>query len=234
MASRLFIAAALGFTVALPFARAESTADKLSGLLNNSPFGISKSGGPGTSGPGDPLEFRSVMDEGGTKLFSIFDISLHRSAWVELNDSSNGFAVKSYDPAHESVTVVFHDKSLTLAIKRAAPVPQGMPVLAGGGVPMPNVPGQPGFNPQDQNRIQQIQEEVRRRRAMRQGLPGATGTPGAPGSSPGAMMGPQQPVLSNTPGAPTQAGGPQQPVPTNAPGSQGTPGNPAGPNPTKP
>ena len=73
-----------------------------------------------------------------------------------------------FDAAHDTVTVEFHGKSMSLAIKRAAPVAQAAVVPTGVGPATQAIPGMP--SPLDQQRLQQVQEEIRRRR-----LPGAGG-----------------------------------------------------------
>lgn len=213
MAFRALIAVSLWFVTALLLAGASSAPDKLNGLLDNSPFGASRSNAAAGTGTGDPLEFRSVMEEKGSRFFSIYETAAHRSTWVELNEPVNGYAIKGYDAAHENVTVEYQNKTLTLPQKRAPAVAQAVvstaPNLGGG--PQPNFPGMGATSPADTQRLQQIQEEIRRRRALRQ-------PPGLPTPSPGAQSGPM-PTPNNFSGSP--------PGPQLMPSS--TPGVPAGP-----
>jgi hypothetical protein len=203
MAFRPFIVILFCFLVVLRLAGAGTPPDKMSGLLSNSPFGSAKSGVAGGTAGGEALEFRAFLGENGSKFFSIYETATKRSNWVELNDSVNGFSVKGYDAAKESITVEYQGKTMTLAIKRAPAVaqvmqqpPQPMPGPGPTGVmPSANNPsGQAGPTTVDQQRIQQIQEEIRRRRALRS----QAATPG------------------NVPGAPPNYGGPQP-----APGTTG-------------
>ena len=185
--------------------------DKVNGLLNNSPFGAPKTVAGASTGA-EPLEFRAVLEENGNKFFSIYDTATRRSNWVEFNDPVNGFSVKTYDAAKEVVMIEYQGKVMTLAIKRAPAVPQAIqqqqpPVpgqnVATGPVPLPG--GQVGPTTVDQQRIQQIQEEIRRRRALRnQSANPAPGTNGAP--QPNYGNGPQ-PVPSNSAGPVPQPGG---------------------------
>ncbi len=218
MASRALIVFSLCFITVLQLAGAGSAPDKLNGLLDNSPFGVSRANAAAGSSASDPFEFRSVYEEKGSKFFSIYDTATHRSAWVELNDPVNGFTIKSYDAGHENVTVDYHNKTMTLSIKRAPAVAQAAPSMTTG-TPPGNSSAQGAPSPTDPQRLQQIQEEIRRRRALRQ--PSLVPSP-----SSGAQSGPQlMPILPGSQSGP-------QPVPTNLPGPQFVlPANSSGPQP---
>jgi hypothetical protein len=243
MASRALISLSLCLAAAFRLAGATVQPDKINGLLNNSPFGQSRTGATAGSGTNDPLEFRAVLEDKGGMMFSIYDTAAHRSIWVQLKDSANGFAVNEYDAARESVTVDFHGRSLILPIKRAPAVAQtprpNAPGALGGG-PSSNQAGQAGLTPVDQQRMQQIQEEIRRRRALRE-QPSANASPaGAQGgpqfvpynSSSGSQTGPVPTPANNSTGS--QAG--PQLMPSNSPGPQPGPSNspPPPPSPPKP
>lgn len=188
----------------------------LNGLVTNSPFGSAKSGAAVGNNGNQPLEFRSYLEESNSKFFSIYDTNTHRSMWVELNDPVNGFSVKSYDAAKQTITIDYQGKPMTLAITRAPaavqvfqPPAQATPQQPGpnGMVQQPPV-GQPGQavpagpSAVDQQRIQQIQEEIRRRRALRsqgpQGMPQPNFN-GGPQMQPSTSSGPV-PQPSNTTG----------------------------------
>jgi len=222
MASRPLILMLLCALASGRLAAASLSADKLNGLLNNSPFGASRSNAVAGTGMGDPVEFRAVLEEGGKQFYSIYEAATKRSTWMELNDPVNGMSVKSYDVAHDTVTVDFHGKSMSLAIKRAAPVAQAAQIAQTTNIPGAMGPGNqltqggPGTL-ESQQRIQQVQEEIRRRRALRQqpapgnaaGTP--TGLPPMPINPGDVQVGPQiiPPNAGNN-----QSGGPQpMPVP---------------------
>ncbi len=149
----------------------------LSGLVNNSPFGTLRSGDGGSNASTDPFEFRSVLEDSNNKfLFSIYETASKRSNWVELNDPLNGFSVKAYDAGKQTITVDYQGKAMTLAIKQAPAVAQvyQAPPPQTGPIPVMQNPGNPSVQAGptmptaiDQQRIQQIQEEIRRRRALR-------------------------------------------------------------------
>jgi hypothetical protein len=224
MKTRLFSLAGLSVLVLCRLGAAP-TPEKMTGLLNNSPFGSAKSAQSAVGGNGEPFELRAVLEENGSKFFSIYDTATRRSNWVELNDPVNGFSIKSYDAAKENITVDYQGKSMTLAIKRAPAVAQvmqqPMPSVPGPNGPMvqPNMPGVQGApTAVDQQRIQQIQEEIRRRRALRSQavVPGTNLGGPAPAGQPNYGNGPQ-PTPSTSTGPvpmPSSSTGPQLvPVP---------------------
>ncbi len=190
--------------------------EKMSGLLTNSPFGSAKAGVINSNANGEPFELRAVLEG---KVFSIYETATRRSIWVELNDPVDGFSVKSYDAAKENIAVDYQGKIITLAIKRAPAVAQAIqqPVAVPGsnGMVMPGsnapVPGAP--TSVDQQRMQQIQEEIRRRRALRSQPPGTVPGNGAQ-AQPNYGSGPQP--------TPSTSGGPV-PQPSNSPGPQPIP-----------
>ena len=168
MASRPLIAASFCLLTALSPAASSNPPDRLGGLLANSPFGSSRTGAPG-SGTSEPLEFRAVLEENGNRFFSIYETAAHRSNWVDLNDPVNEFSVKEYDAAHDSVTVEYQGKPLKLALKRAAPVASTAPVTLPGNIAPPSARNAQVVQVQAApQQLQQIRDEINRRRALRQ------------------------------------------------------------------
>ena len=213
MAFRPFIVVPLFFIAVLRLAGAGTMAEKMSGLLSNSPFGSVRTGVAGGNASAEPLEFRSVLEENGSKLFSVYETSTHRSNWVELNDPVNGFAIKGYDAAKDNITVEYQGKTMTLALKRAPAVAQVAPQIPppgpNGAVAPGNFAGGPGGpTAVDQQRIQQIQEEIRRRRALRS----QPSVPGNPSGTP--------PNYGNGPVPQPSTGGGPVPQPSNSAGPQ--------------
>jgi hypothetical protein len=179
MASRPLIAAWFCLLTFLGPAGAASSPDRLGGLLANSPFGSPRAGAPG-SGTSEPLEFRAVLEENGNRIFSIYETATHRSNWVDLNDPVNEFAVKEYDAAHDSVTVEYQGKPLKLGLKRAAPVVAAAPAALPGNVAPPSTQNaQVVQTPVSAQRLQQIRDEINRRRALHQ----QTAAPANPAAS---------------------------------------------------
>jgi len=181
-----------------------SAAGQLDSLLSNSPFGSAKSSGQPADTATQPLEFRGVLEENGQQIFSIYDTATKRSRWVGINAASDDFVVKSYDAGANSISLDQHGRVLALTLKTGPKVVQNMPP------PMPvgmqpganGLPGQVmpnnamGKGPEAQ-RLQQIAEEIRRRRALRQQgpplpmpTPNGAPTPGGPPFTPSTGSGP--------------------------------------------
>lgn len=170
-------------------------AGQLDSLLNSTLFGSAKSGQPADAG-NQPLEFRGVSEIDGQQLFSIYDTATKRSSLLTLNDTSNDVVIKSYDADTHAVNLMQNGKALSLTLKSGpriaqnmTPPPPGMPAGA------PNLPGMAGQQipangigkgPEAQ-RMQQIAEEIRRRRALRQQGPQMSGAAPSPGTGPTPM-----------------------------------------------
>lgn len=152
---------------------AQTTPPSLQNLVANSPFG-SANQTPGGPVANTPLEFRGTFVDNGERFFSILDTASRRAEWVSLNESGRAFTVKNYDPEKESITLDFQGRALDLKLHsaRITAMPMPQPAVAnnapqpGGGGPQsrPNV--QPTTT--EAQRLAQVAEEIRRRRALRQ------------------------------------------------------------------
>lgn len=164
---------------------AQNAAPSLQNLLSNSPFGINAPAGQ--AAPTGPLEFRGTFVDRGERFFSLADPATKKAEWVTLNESGHAFVVKSYDTDSETVTVDFQGRSLSLKLRTAKVTAMAMPTPAvvpppGQGA-NPNQPPPPNVTPAsatEAQRLAQVAEEIRRRRALRQQ---ATQTPPAPTNS---------------------------------------------------
>ena len=107
----------VGLTVLQSLAGAASPPDKLQGLLNRSPFGNTATKPDSVISDHQPLEFRGVLEERGSKIFSIYDTATRRSAWFDLNRAMNGMRIEAYDDVQEFITVVHQGKTLVLTLK---------------------------------------------------------------------------------------------------------------------
>ncbi|MBA4137917.1 MAG: hypothetical protein C0518_11415 [Opitutus sp.] len=156
-------------------ATAQPTPPSLQNLIANSPFGSANqaSGAPTAN---TPLEFRGTFVDNGERFFSILDTASRRAEWVSLNESGRPFLVKNYDPEKESITLEFQGRAMDLKLHSARvtamPMPQpamvnnsGAPQVGGGGAQV-----RPGPQPTttEAQRLAQVAEEIRRRRALRQ------------------------------------------------------------------
>lgn len=144
----------------------------LDSLLSNSPFANGANARGKSGEPSTPLEFRGLLYEGNKPLFSLYEAATKHTYWVELNEQGLPFVVRSFDADGPKIQVEYQSRPMALALVQApkvarpatAPTPAATPA---GQPPAANAaPGQP--NPQ---LPAQIAEEIRRRRALRQGLP---------------------------------------------------------------
>ena len=213
---------ALGAVLGLASGQAASQLDS---LVANSPFGSAKSGQAADAAGNQPFEFRGVLEENGQQLFSIFDTATKRSRWVGLNAASDDFVVKSYDADARSVSLEQHGRLLALTLKSGPRVAQNMPPsmspgMQAGAYPQPGqiLPNGTAKGPEAQ-RLQQIAEEIRRRRALRQQPPQMMPMPNP---NPATGTGGPMPVPGTGTGGPafvpgTGSGGPAF-VPSAGPG----------------
>lgn len=213
----------LALACTLGLGSAQAATSPLDSLLANSPFAVVKSGQAADAGT-QPLEFRGVSEEKGGPFFSILDTATKRSRWVVMNDPSDDFVVKSYDADAHTVSLDQHGRVLSLTLKSGPRivqnVPPPMPPGSNGqpGVTMPNGGGKGA----EAQRLQQIAEEIRRRRALRQQppqmpMPNPNTAPGAYGPTPmpGAGTGGPMPIPGNGTGP--------SPIPNPTPGTNSGP-----------
>lgn len=149
---------------------AQSPGPSLHNLVSNSPFGTAAQANVSTA-TGATLEFRGTFVDGGERFFSLVDTATRRSEWVSLNEADRPFVVRSFDPDSETITVDHQGRTLNLKLHaaRVGVLPQ-QPV-AQAGPPQPGTTGQPAANQPsatEAQRLAQVAEEIRRRRALRQ------------------------------------------------------------------
>ncbi|HWA26664.1 MAG TPA: hypothetical protein VG734_13470 [Lacunisphaera sp.] len=172
--------------------------DPLDALVRDSPF-LPSGASPRapSAGEGGPLELRSVVVEGGEYAFSIYDQGSHEAKWVKLNQEDLPFVAKSFDDEQEILSVEYQGRTLALKLQPAhtagaAPTGPGgpppplpspddaarqagsRPQNAGqsNGQPVPVQPAPGALKPEESQRLQQMAEEIRRRRAQPPQLPG--------------------------------------------------------------
>ena len=177
-------------------------------LLDNSPFGGTRPTTEASAEPAGPLEFRGVAHEDNVLWFSLFDTVTKRSLWVAQNAGGPGPIVRSFDAATQTITVEQNAQTTKLSLKRAPQVPY-VPPSTVGAPPVPGAPGPTPANiagaPVDAQRIQQIQEEISRRRALRQQAlqqqqnAAPSGPVPIPGSAPSLPPGAPAPSVNRIP-----------------------------------
>lgn len=167
-----------------------SAAVALDGLATDSPFVPKPADNAApVATEAATVEFRGLISTKEGVLFGLYDRTRNTGAWVRQNDAGAEFKVRSYDAANDMVIVEYQGQKLTLPLSSAkigAASPSAVvPVAAA--APMPGgqaVAAVPGARPNDQQRLESVAAEVRRRRALRQAA--ATGTPApAPAQSTG-------------------------------------------------
>ncbi|MBC7369626.1 MAG: hypothetical protein H7343_22890 [Undibacterium sp.] len=143
-------------------------------LSANSPFMPAAASGSAVVTEGAAIELRGVMETKEGVSFCIFDPAKKVSTWTRLNQKGLDFLVKSYDPVHETVSVDYAGRTITLAMRAVKVVSSGQ---ASAPMPLP-APGIPSavtqnvvLNPtpaDEQARLEAVATEVRRRRALRE------------------------------------------------------------------
>ncbi|HSY53408.1 MAG TPA: hypothetical protein VK785_03125 [Opitutaceae bacterium] len=177
-------------SVATPGARAVE-------LTPGSPFmPPDAAGGANATTANAPLELRGILATPNGYKFNLCDAAGHVNVWLGLNAAGQPFVVRAQDIAHNSVTVEYQGRQLTLSL------PQ--PKITASAAPMQQPPmmGQPPILPQavggntpvvnEQQRLERIAEEIRRRRALRAGMQQPLPQPGQPELQPQFQ---QQPPL---------------------------------------
>lgn len=141
----------------------------LESLLMHSPFATAtKAELPAVHTP--TLDFRGVLVEDGVPYFSIHDPATKRSAWVSLQEATEHYTVLSYDAAVEQITVRQQGRILTLTLKGMA---RGLFAAINHTTGLPGGDSPPDPQPtlapdRESRRLQNVAEEIRRRRAARQ------------------------------------------------------------------
>jgi hypothetical protein len=178
--------ALLTLTAAAQTAAPAQAPASLQNLVGNSPFG-SAAQAPGAPVTATPLEFRGTFVDGGERFFSVLDPSTRRAEWVALNEPGRPFTVKAFDPEKEAISVEFQGRTLDLKlhsarIAAAAPAPAPAPNVTPNGQPAPaNAQARPAApTASEAQRLAQVAEEIRRRRALRQQSQGQTAPTAAP------------------------------------------------------
>jgi hypothetical protein len=105
----------------VPCAEAANVSEKFDLLVSHSPFGKADSASGLAPAATNPLEFRAVLEEPRYRLFSLFETSRHRSAWVEIGKPEEGIVVKEFDEGKLTIEVEYLGKLLTLPLKGAIP-----------------------------------------------------------------------------------------------------------------
>lgn len=153
----------------------------LESLVQDSPFRPGQGGVSAAEGGSGPFEFRGVVAERDGYLFSVFDPGRREAGWIRLGEPAGAFVARHYDPAADTLTIEHNGRAQTLTLRRAPVQPlAAMPTAQASPPPLPTTgaaqPPAGGIAPsttnaQEAQRLQNIADEIRRRRALRQAPP---------------------------------------------------------------
>lgn len=120
--------------------------------------------------PLDQLEFRGMTTFGGKTEFSLFDPSQKRSFWIGIGQSGGGFQVAEFNERDQAIVVKHDGRTRTISLKESQV--EALPAAAPPAAPREGQrQRETAAQPQDQEeRMKNLQEEIRRRREVRRAL----------------------------------------------------------------
>jgi len=167
-------------------ASACSAAVSLDGLASESPFMLKQEAAAApVVTENAAVEFRGMITMKDGVYFGLFDRTKNTSAWVKQDDKGGDFVVRSFDAGSDMVSVTYLGQSYNLtlstskigtAVPSAVPVANAQPAITGGNR-VTAVPASTGPKVVDQQRLESVAAEVRRRRALRQAAGNGTTAP---------------------------------------------------------
>lgn len=161
----------LGLACLLPAGAGAADSPDLNSLLDNSPFGSAVSGVAQVKAE-NPVEFRGVFAQGGEYFFNVYLAAQSRAEWLGLDETfGESLKVKHYDAINQQLTIELDGKSLTLALASAKRPAATAPAATNRALPAakgPDTSAEPAPSVSDQERLNKIADEIRRRRALRQ------------------------------------------------------------------
>jgi hypothetical protein len=153
--------------------------DPLDELVRDSPF-LPATGPAAPPSEGGPLELRGVLFEDGHFLFSVYDEGTKKSKWIRLGETDAPFVARSFDHENDILTVEYQGRSVALKLPPAhvagvtqpgaptppapLPTPQEASRPAQPPQPVAQPTAQPGIRPEESQRLQNMADEIRRRR----------------------------------------------------------------------
>jgi hypothetical protein len=154
----------------------------LDGLVAESPFVLKQAEDAAPAATENAtVEFRGMIATKEGIFFGLYDRAKNLGAWVRQDDKGADFKVSNYDAAGDLITVDYQGQKFTLPLsssKIGAAAPTPLPVVNATPVPGNPVTAVPGARSSDQQRLESVAAEVRRRRALRQAA--ATGAAAQP------------------------------------------------------
>jgi hypothetical protein len=158
---RLSLLLSLGLPSALPAA-----------ISTESPF-VSRNGQvPITQAENTPIELRGVMATPDGMRFAIYEPATQKGNWVKKDETGFPYVVRNYDPDRMTASVEYQGRVQALVMKEAKFDGTVVAMAPAAGAARPGVPGAaPAVSnnaAEEQKRLEQVANEVRRRRAARQ------------------------------------------------------------------
>lgn len=145
----------------------------LDGLVKNSPFGQSNTGGLGGRDmkPG-VLEFRGLYVDAGVTYFSIYNNQTKQSSWVAQGQAPSGtvaVSVKDYDPINEVLVIENAGQPVKLPLRQVTvgKIDAPQPIVAGNFNQVAPQAAPAASNISDE-KLQAFRDEMRKRFAERQ------------------------------------------------------------------
>jgi hypothetical protein len=156
-------------------------------LTANSPF-LPQGGSIGSidaTQQDTPLELRGILATPDGYKFNLCDSSGHINVWLGLNAPGQPFVVRAQDIPHNSVTVEYQGRQMTLSLPQPKTIPMSIQPMMMTPQPMMNAQMSPqgmqgptlmqlgGSNAnatEERRRLERIAQEIMRRRALRAGL----------------------------------------------------------------
>lgn len=118
--------------------------------------------------PLDRLEFRGLTKLGGKLAFSLFDPIEKRSFWIGIGQSEAGFSVVEFKEREDAVVVTHDGRTRTVALHESQV--QVLPDTAAPAVRRTTATERPAEAVDPEERMQNLAEEIRRRREVRRAL----------------------------------------------------------------
>jgi len=123
------------------------------------------------------MEFRGIARINGEPSFSLYDPTNQRSYWLRLNQPDSGFTVTEYKPREDAVVVRHEGQARTISLHEARVQAMATPPPTPPGGVTPGTEQAQATTPEA--RMQDLAEEIRRRREIRRALVEGTQQPPA-------------------------------------------------------
>jgi VCBS repeat-containing protein len=138
-------------------------------LASESPFApVSSNADPNATPANSPLQLHGILSTPDGYKFNLCDQAGHVNVWIGLNSTEQpSFVVRSYDGAHHRVTVQYQGRELTLTLEQPKNTPMPMQPPQAMGPPPMMQPGAGAINADEQLRLERLNQEIKRRRALR-------------------------------------------------------------------